>query len=95
MLNSTGGKLPRSKGLPDAIVSTVLSNINKANTFPELDEHVLDTTVDDNNVFTLVKTISRCYSRGRFYHLGKSITEQQSDNKVRKRLTKLVLFNHQ
>ena len=95
MLNSTGGKLPQSKGLPDAIVSTVLSNINKANTFPELDEHMLDTTVDDNHVFTLVKTISRCYSRVRFYHLGKSITEQQSDNKVRKRLTKLVLFNHQ
>ena len=77
MLKTTGGKLPQSKGLPDAIASSVLSNINKTNIFPELDEHMLDTTVDDNHTFILVKTISKCYSKVRFYHLGKSITEQQ------------------
>ena len=87
MLTLTGGKLPQSKRQPNAIVSTVLCNINKANTFPELDEHMLNTTVDDNHIFTLVMTISRCYSRVWFYHLGKSITKQQSDNNVRKRLT--------
>ena len=52
MLKSTGGKLPQTKGLPDAIASSVLCNINKADTFPELDEHMLDTTVDDNHTFT-------------------------------------------
>ena len=87
--------MPQSKGLPDAIASSVLSNINKTNIFPELDEHMLDTTVDNNHTFILVKITSKCYSKVRFYHLGKSITEQQSENKVRKRLTKLVLFNHQ
>ena len=59
MLKTTGGKLPQSKGLPDTIASSVLSNINKTNIFPELDEHMLDTTVDNNYTFILVKTIYR------------------------------------
>ena len=93
-LLSTDGKLPQSKGLPSAIASTVLSEIDMANTFQDLDEHMLDTTVDDNHLFKLIKSISESYSKVRLYQLGKTAMEV-SKNKVRKKLNKLVLFNHQ
>ena len=95
MLLSTDGHLPQSKGLPDAIATSVLSTINMATTFRDLDEHMLDTTVTDNHTLKLIKTISTCYSKIRLYHLGKSCTDKLSSNKVRKKLSKIVLFEHQ
>ncbi len=66
-----------------------------ATMFKDLDEHMLDTTVTDNHTLKLIKTISICYSKVRFYHPGKLYTDNMSSNKVRKKLTKLVLFEHQ
>jgi hypothetical protein len=37
MLSTTGGNLPQSKGLPDAIALSVLSAINMTSIFQELD----------------------------------------------------------
>ena len=95
MLTSTNGKLPQVRGIPDAIATTVLSGIDSANIFKDLDEHMLDTPVTDNHTFSLTKTISQCYSKVRLYHLGKETTEKRDKNKVRKKLNKLVLFKHQ
>ena len=95
MLSLTNGKLPQSKGMQSAIASSVLSGIDIASTFQDLVEHMLDTTVDDNHLFKLIKTISECYSKVRLYQLCKTAMEEVSKNKVRKKLNKLVLFNHQ
>ena len=95
ILSRTGGHLPESKGLPNAIATSVLTTINMATMFKDLDEHMLDTTVTDNHTLTLIKAISTCYSKVRFYHLGKLYTDNMSSNKIRKKLTKLVLFQHQ
>ncbi len=84
LLTSTGGKLPQSQGLPDAIASSVLRATNMTNIFTDLDQHMLDTTVNDNHVFKLIKTISNCYSSVRFYHLGKTYTEKYQKTKSEK-----------
>ena len=95
MLASTNGRLPQGEGIPDAIAASVLKGINIQATFQELDEHMLDATVNDNHVFTLIKTISKCYCKVRLYQLGKRTTEMATKTKVRKKLNKLVLFEHQ
>ena len=56
---------------------------------------MFDTPVDDNHTLKLIKTISQCYCKVRFHHLAKSYTDKLSTNRVRKKLTKLVLFEHQ
>ena len=95
MPTSTNEKLPQVRGIPDAIATAVSSGIDSANIFKNLDEHMLDTPVNDNHTFSLIKTISQCYSKVRLYHLGKEATEKLDRNKVRKKLNKLVLFKHQ
>ena len=95
MLATTEGRLPQGKGIPDAIALSVLNSVNMKTTFKDIDTHMLDTTINDNHTFTLIKTISKCYSKVRLYHLGKTTTEMATKNKVRKKLSKLVLFEHQ
>ena len=95
MLASTNGRLPQGEGIPDAIAVSVLNGVNIQATFKELDEHMLDTTVNDNHVFKLIKTVSKCYCKVRLYQLGKTITEMSTITKVRKKLNKSVLFEHQ
>ena len=95
MLASTNGRLPQGEGIPDAIAVSVLNGVNIQATFKELNEHMLDTTVNDNHVFELVKTVSKCYYKVRLYQLGKTTTEMATKTKVRKKLNKRVLFEHQ
>ena len=95
MLASTNGRLPQGEGIPDAIAASVWNGIDIQATFKELDEHMLDTTVNDNHVFKLIKTVSKCYCKVRLYQLGKTTTEMATKTKVRKKLSKLVLFEHQ
>ena len=71
MPTSTNENLPQVRGIPDAIATAVSSGIDSANIFKNLDEHMLATPVNDNHTFSLIKTISQCYSKVRLYHLGK------------------------
>ena len=63
--------------------------------FKDLDNHVLDSAVDENHVFLLIKILAKCYCKVRLYHLGKETTQKLSGPKIRKKLSKLVLFKHQ
>ncbi len=56
---------------------------------------MFDSAVDDNHVYQLVKLIVKSFSKIRLFHLGKEATQKVSADKVRKRLSKLVLFKHQ
>ena len=71
MPTSTNEKLPQVRGIPDAIATAVSSGIDSANIFKNLDEHMLDTPVNDNHTFSLIKTISQCYGEVRFTTLEK------------------------
>ena len=63
--------------------------------FKQLDYHMLDSTPDGNHLFSLVKCIAHCYSSIRMHHMAKQKTAAITGTKVRKQLTKLVLFKHQ
>ena len=78
------------------IAASVLNGMNIQITFKELDEHMLDATVNDNHVFKWNKTASKCYYNVRLYQLGKTATEMATKTNVRKTLNKLVvMFEHQ
>ena len=68
---------------------------NVSKVFTELDSHMFDTPVSENHVFSLIKTVSRCYCKVKLYHLGKEATTKVHEKNVRKKLSKLALFNHQ
>ena len=52
MLTATDGKLPQCKGIVGAITTSILSTINISSLFTELDDHMYDSTVDDNHICT-------------------------------------------
>ena len=70
LLTVTCGNLPQTKGVPDAIAVSVLGSVNLS----ELDDHMVDSPVDENYVFTLIKCIFKSYRKIRFHHLGKETT---------------------
>ena len=90
-----GGKIPQSRRFPDAVAIGVMTNLNASKVFDELQDHMLDCSLQDNHVFGLIKIITRCYCKIRLHHLGKQATDNISGTKIRKKLSKLVLFNHQ
>jgi len=89
------GKLPQGFGIAAALSSSVLHNCAKLNVFPELHDHQFHTTVDDNHEHSLIKLAASCYSRIKLFHLGKQMTASVTGPKVRKQMSKLILFNHQ
>ena len=54
-----------------------------------------DISMDDNHVFGLVKVISSSYLKIRLYHLAKEKTFSITQDFVRSKLTKAILFQHQ
>ena len=95
MLATTKGNLPVQKGIPDAIALSVLQDLDISKVFRELDDHMLECSVGDSHVFALISGIIKCYCNIRFHHLGKSKNQEASGPKIRKKLSKLVLFKHQ
>ena len=87
--------LPTGKGIPDAIATSVLCETNLSTVFQELEDHMVDTAVNENHIFGLIKTITKSYCKIRLYHLGKEYSQSLTGERVRKKLSKLVLFKHQ
>ena len=96
MLNSTSGKLPHCKGVPDAIATAVLNNLGNTEVFSELNDHALESPIgEEYHIFSLIKMIAKSYCKIRFYHLGKLETEKVKGPNIRKKLSKLILFQGQ
>lgn len=95
MLATTGGKLPLGIGIPDAITVSVLGALDLSTLFTELDNHIFDSAVDENHVYGLIKIIKvilyQCTILGRKPHMISDL----SGKIIRKKLSKLILFNHQ
>ena len=90
-----GGKLPHERQIDHAIGMAVLANVDSKKLFNSLNEHNFEGSVTDNHTITLIKTIALCYSKIRLHHLAKENNARASGKKVRKELTRLVLFKHQ
>ena len=95
LLAITSGKPPQKKGVPQAISLAVLGNIQTQTMFPELDEHMIDSSATDNHIVHLTKQVVHCYCTIRLHHLAKQTTQAESGPYIRKQLNKLILFNHQ
>ena len=91
------GNLPRKAGVDRAISTAVLGNLSfqRCDIFPELFDHMLECSIDDNHVFNLIKLIAQMYGKIRFYHQGKVESQKHSEPKIRKKLSELILFQHQ
>ncbi|KAJ8047187.1 DNA transposase THAP9 [Holothuria leucospilota] len=65
--------------------------------FPDLEAHRTGSAVDDtsHDVFHLVKLVAKCYYKIRLYHLGMETTSKLSGLRIRMKLCKIVLFEHQ
>ena len=92
MLAATYGKLPHCKGTVGAITTSVLGSINVSSVFTELDDHMYDSTVDDNHVHGPIKEIISCYCKVRLYHLGKETTAKLSEKKHLKKVEQIGSF---
>ena len=90
-------KPPNGRGFSALIVSAVISKVLTRTTpiFEELHDHQLDTEPENNHVILLVIRIVKEYVKIRNYHWGKRYTAAVSGPKVRKQLSKLVLFKNQ
>ena len=95
LIAATSGRLPHGQGAPDSISVAVLRGLNIEEIFPELHEHMIDTSATDNHIFQLVKEVAKCYSKITLHHLAKQTIQAESGLSVRKELSKLVLFTHQ
>lgn len=97
LLNSNSGKVPlcNISKLELSICNVVLSEIGMTNMFPSLSDHMLDTTPDSNHVFRLINIVTKCYLKIRLHHLCKTQSEEMKGTLIRKKLSKLILFNNQ
>ena len=95
MLLATGGELPRSSGIPDAIAMSVLQNVDTCKVFQKLESHMFDSEIEDNHIFSLIKVIAKSYCKIKLHHLGKEYTQKLTGTRIRKKLSKIVLFSHQ
>ena len=95
MLRTTQGQLPRCEKLPTVLSTAVLNNLSHLDLFPDIADHMFDTTIDDNHLHTLIQLVAKCYSKIKLHHLGKRLTDTATGPKVRKQLSKLILFKHQ
>jgi hypothetical protein len=89
-----GDQLPLTSRIVPVITSTVLSEIANC-CFKSLDGHMFDCTPDVNHLFLLIKCISRCYCTVRMHHLAKQKSSSITGVKIRKQLSKVILFKHQ
>lgn len=90
-------KPPTGRGFSALIVSAVTQHVltRTMPIFPQMHDHELETEPEDNHVIQLVKRIVKEYVKIRNYHWGKMYTAAVNGPKVRKQLSKLVLFKNQ
>ena len=95
MINATGGRLPVCSNLHGAIATVVLAQCIDANVFKSLESHMYDTTATNNHIARIIKTCAQIYTNIRMKHQGKRFTDNITGKKVRKQLSKLILFKNQ
>jgi hypothetical protein len=73
----------------------VLEKFGSLPLFPSLEDHMFDTDAESNHVHILIKTTVACYLKIRLHHESKRMTEKVTKDTIRKKLTRLVIFQHQ
>ena len=94
-MNMCDSKLPKGNNIILEAYQYVLQSVNDRNVFSCLHDHMFDPSTECNHVHLLVRHICKCYFKIRMYHIGKQQTALISGHKIRKELSKLILFKHQ
>ena len=77
-------------------MSAVLADIPLEKTFPDTHYHMSESGVTDNHIYILIKAVARSFLKIRMHHLVKQYNETMlKHGRVRKRLSKLILFKNQ
>ena len=77
-------------------MSAVLADTPLDSAFTDIHFHMRETGVTDNHVYLLIKAVTRNYLRIRMHHLAKEYNQNLlKHNRVRKKLSKLILFKNQ
>ena len=97
ILNCNNGKLPKNVGtnFVSNICVAVLGEVGQKSIFEQLTEHMFDSTPECNHIFNVIKVITHCYIKVRMHALARTFTENETGIKIRKKLSKLILFKHQ
>ena len=95
MVNSTRGNLPTASKITPAIVSVVLEEAVNKDVFLCINNHMFDSTPDNNHLFSLIKCVAKCYLKIRMHHLAKEQTAKVRGENIRRTLTKRILFSGQ
>ena len=96
MLKVSDGKLPQGKNIAEGLILSVLTDLDTEKVFVDLDHHMQETGVMENHVGLLIRSVTRSYIKICMHHLAKQNNQAiVKNNRVRKKLHKLVLFNHQ
>ena len=56
---------------------------------------MLECPIEDNHVYGLIKLVAKMYAVIRFHHLAKIMNDKDDEQKIRKKLSKLILFKNQ
>lgn len=90
-------KPPNCRGFAQTIeLSAAEDALTQQNpVFENLHDHMFETEPENNHRIALVKYIVKEYTKIRLYHCGKRYTASIGGEKVRKEMSKLILFKHQ
>ena len=96
ILKCNDGTLPQhSNNFVSTLTSSIVTELAAKQIFLELNDHMLDLTVESNHVYTLMECTTPCFIKMTMHALAESYIEIITGNKVQKELSKHVLFEHQ
>lgn len=89
------GNIMQRKNVLQYLICAVLSSVAGTELFTCLNSHVYDQTPEDNHIIMLTKAVISQYMKIRLHHIAFLHNESQAKRRVRHKLTKLILFNHE
>jgi len=87
-------EVPKHLGNPiDFLIIKTMSQINIKNIFPSLNSHILSQSPLNNHLLQIVKFIIQKYMKIRLHYYNNQLC--QPKKRLRSKLTKIILFQHQ
>jgi hypothetical protein len=86
-MSTTSGKPTNRHNAKQLVLTGVLSHISNLALFQNMKDHMFDTEITDNHIYTLCKSIVNTYIQIRFHHEAKTFTSSIRGPNVRNQFT--------
>jgi hypothetical protein len=94
IFNCNDGCLPQqSNNFVSTLTLSIVTELVTKQIFLELNDYMLDSTVESNHVYTLMKCITQCFIKITMHALTESYIEKIIGNKVHKQLKNMFFSN--